>query len=604
VFATASGSNGIYSLKEFEVYGSVINGCNTPTGLTVNDIDSASAVIRWNPTSTATGYKVRFKPKSSSVWQTFNTTEDTLLVDGLSCNTYYQYSVQSKCDADTSTSTNVGEFNTLGCNNCILPTRVNQTDVGNVGEAGLGCYVKPDNYSVNASGADIGGTADAFHFVYYDFTGDADCSTKVASIDNVNPSNKAGIMIREGVDADSRSVFLGLTSSNKLVFLNRQNTGGSTITVVNQSGFSPPYFLKIVKIGSEFSGYISPNNTNWTLIGTTINQMTTNGAHAGLAVTSHDNTQLSNAKFNGLTVNAFECGPLPKKTFSSNIGNGNINGNACYYAYNRYVVNGSGDIANKTDAFFYVYQTFTGDKTITVKVTDQDQSNPFNKAGIMIRWALAASQTNIFVGLTSGNGAVFQYRNGSNKATQTTFTGNFKAPYFIRLVKSQGSTYLGYISPDGITWQQIGQVVIPPGTKTNFKVGMAVSSGDASQLSNAIFDGWKTEDTSPLQMNLNASSSNSAKNSSLLLTGAEGSLKVYPNPAKKNFTIDCNIPKKQDIFVSIIGAGDGRIYFTQSVTNFSGNYRKEFNESLIPKGSYIISLKTRSGTKTKLLIKE
>jgi len=590
MYATASNSANGFSLQEFTVYGSVIESCKTPTGLTVNMIDTVSGVIRWNSTQAAS-YTVNFKAKSSSVWQAFSTTKDTMLMKNLSCNNYYQYAVQSHCGADVSSFTQTGEFNTLGCNNCILPTRVNQTDIGDVGIPGQGCYTKPNNYNVNGSGADIGSTADGLHFVYYDFSGDADLISKVASIDNEDPFNKAGIMIRESVDANSRSVFLGLTSSGQLVFLNRQNTGDNTITVANPSGYAPPYYLKILKRGTEFSGYVSTDNTNWILIGTTVNEMTSDGIHGGLAVTAHDNQSLSNAKFNGLTVNAYLCGPLPKKVFSQDIGAVGVPGNVCYYAYNRYIVNGSGNsISGKTDAFYYIYKAFSGNQTITVKVKSQDQSNPSNKAGIMIRWALTASQTNIFVGLTSDNGAFFQYRNGSNKITQTTLTGNYKAPYFIRLVKSNESTYSGYISPDSINWQKIGETVIQPGTKTSFKAGLAVSSNDATTLSNVIFDGW-TMQTTVTGANIFAANNKSG----------EDNLKIYPNPAKGGFTIDCNIPQKQDILISIIGAGDGRIYFTQSLANFSGRYHKEFTEFILPRGTYIVSLRTPFGKKSALL---
>jgi len=594
MYGTTSNSPNGFTLEEFTVYGSVIQSCKPPTGLTVNMIDTVSAVIRWNSTQ-ANSYTVNFKAKSTSTWQTFSTTRDTMLMKNLSCNNYYQYAVQSHCGTDISSFTQTGEFNTLGCNNCILPTRVNQTDIGDVGVPGQGCYTKPNNYNINGSGADIGGTADGLHFVYYDFSGDADLISKVAGMDDVSPSNKAGIMIRESVDANSRSVFLGLTSGGQLVFLNRQNTGGNTITVANQQGYAPPYYLKILKRGTEFLGYVSTDNTNWTLIGTTINQMTSDGIHGGLAVTSHDNQSLSNAKFNGLTVNAYLCGPLPKKVFSQDVGVVGVPGNVCYYTYNRYVVNGSGNsITGKTDAFYYVYKSFSGNQTITAKVTSQDQSNLSNKAGIMIRWALTASQTNIFVGLTSANGAFFQYRNGSNKITQTTLTGSYKAPYFIRLVKSNESTYSGYISPDSINWQKIGETVIQPGSKTSFKAGLAVSSNDGTTLSNVIFDGWTMQTTVTQGANLFADN-----------IGAEGdNFKIYPNPAKGSFTVDCEIPQKQDILISIIGAGDGRIYFTQSLTNFSGRYHKEFTEFILPKGSYIVSLRTPSGKKSRLLRKD
>jgi len=285
---------------------------------------------------------------------------------------------------------------------------------------------------------------------------------------------------------------------------------------------------------------------------------------------------------------------LPKRTFAKDIGSVGVPGNVCYYPYNRFVINGAGNnLAGKTDAFYYVYQAFSGNQTITVKVTSQDQSNPLNKAGIMIRWALTASQTNIFVGLTSGSGAVFQYRNGTNKLTQTTLTGSFKAPYYLRLVKSNDATYSGYISLDSINWQKIGETVIQPGTKTSFKVGMAVASNDATTFSNVIFDGWTVQPTvGPGATMFSANSSE---------TNVEDNLKIYPNPAKGSFAIDCNIPQKQDILISIIGAGDGRIYFTQSLASFSGRYHKEFTEFNLPKGTYIVSLRTPFGKKSKLL---
>jgi hypothetical protein len=63
---------------------------------------------------------------------------------------------------------------------------------------------------------------------------------------------------------------------------------------------------------------------------------------------------------------------------NGNIGTVNLSGSVCYYSYNRYVINGSGTtIGNKTDSFFYVYQQSTGNKTITVKVSEQDEIKCF-----------------------------------------------------------------------------------------------------------------------------------------------------------------------------------------------------------------------------------
>jgi hypothetical protein len=155
-------------------------------------IDTNSAVIRWDHASTTSGYSLNFKPKSFSLWQTYTTADDSFFVSGLGCNTYYQYTVQSHCNTDTGVASPVRDFNTKACENCLLPTRTFQTDIGNVGMPGLGCFVQPETYYINGSGADIGNNADAFHFVYKDFSGDGNIKARVVTIEKVDPFNKPG----------------------------------------------------------------------------------------------------------------------------------------------------------------------------------------------------------------------------------------------------------------------------------------------------------------------------------------------------------------------------------------------------------------------------
>jgi hypothetical protein len=154
---------------------------------------------------------------------------------------------------------------------------------------------------MNASGADIGGTADAFHFIYKDFSGDGLVRASVVSIQQNDPFNKAGIMIRENLNADSRFVFLGITSGGKIIFLNRPNTGKNTVSI-SKSVDPVRYYFRIVKKADVYSGYISTDASNWTLFGTMQNQMPPEVLYAGLAVTSHDTLQLSNAMFRSLAI--------------------------------------------------------------------------------------------------------------------------------------------------------------------------------------------------------------------------------------------------------------------------------------------------------------
>src|SRR6476659_7894739 len=77
-----------------------------------------------------------------------------------------------------------------------LPSGWQTMDIGSVGIAGNGTAIN-GTFMMQASGADIWGTADAFRFVYYQLPGDGQIVARVATVQNVNVWTKAGVMIRQ-----------------------------------------------------------------------------------------------------------------------------------------------------------------------------------------------------------------------------------------------------------------------------------------------------------------------------------------------------------------------------------------------------------------------
>ena len=57
-----------------------------------------------------------------------------------------------------------------------------------------------------------------------------------------------------------------------------------------------PYWVKMVRAGSTFSGYQSSDGTNWTLVFSTSITMGSN-VYIGLAVTAHNNGALNTSTF-------------------------------------------------------------------------------------------------------------------------------------------------------------------------------------------------------------------------------------------------------------------------------------------------------------------
>jgi hypothetical protein len=191
--------------------------------------------------------------------------------------------------------------------------------------------------------------------------------------------------------------------------------------------------------------------------------------------------------------------------FTADIGNTNIVGQACYNGVTSYSVKGSGsDIYGNADQFRYVYKTFGGDGTLQAKVTSQDQTNPFNKAGLMFRNALDSAASNIFMSITSSNGITFQNRPTANTATTTLDQAGPIAPYFLRLVK-QGQVYTGYASADSISWTQLATITSNVGSAGAISGGLAVTSHDNTQLSTVQFDqvGFYLYSTNDINIALN-----------------------------------------------------------------------------------------------------
>src|SRR5207249_2670439 len=109
--------------------------------------------------------------------------------------------------------------------------------------------------------------------------------TIVARITGVAGNRRAGVMIRETLDAASANAFINLFQGSA-IFAYRSSTGAGP-TYLNGPGFTIPYWVKLTRLGSLFTGYISPDGANWTQVGSA-NISMAQSVYMGLAVTSRD----------------------------------------------------------------------------------------------------------------------------------------------------------------------------------------------------------------------------------------------------------------------------------------------------------------------------
>jgi glucosylceramidase len=168
--------------------------------------------------------------------------------------------------------------------------------------------------------------------------------------------------------------------------------------------------------------------------------------------------------------------PLPAPWSSSDIGAVGIAGGAIATSA-AFTANGSGnDIWNTADAFHFVDQPVAGNSEIRARVINLQNTDPWAKAGVMIRDSIAAGAANVAVVLAPSNGVSFQIRSIAGGVTTSTVAGGGTviAPRWVRLVRA-GNSFSGFYSSDGSAWTQVGTTTLVP-MSSDALMGLAVSS--------------------------------------------------------------------------------------------------------------------------------
>jgi hypothetical protein len=179
---------------------------------------------------------------------------------------------------------------------------------------------------------------------------------------------------------------------------------------------------------------------------------------------------------------ALAQGTLPSPWTDTDVGSPALAGSASYDS-GVFTVNGSGvDIWGTSDQFNYVSQPMTENETIVARVTSQTDTDPWAKAGVMIKQSTTAGSTYALLAVTPGNGVSFQY--GFNSFTSGT---SYTFPAWLKLTLTGGNgAVTAYSSPDGINWTEVGSTNISlsyPAT-----IGLFTTSHNPAAISTATFD--------------------------------------------------------------------------------------------------------------------
>jgi glucose/arabinose dehydrogenase len=232
-----------------------------------------------------------------------------------------------------------------------LPSGWTSADVGSPLMAGTTDYsTATQTFYSEGAGADVYAANDQFHYTFLTLTGDGTIVARVRYQSNSHPSAKAGIMFKEtptaGATYAAALVFpdVSLSTPNfnglnctvdgcaaplqpviptvgKGVRLQYATTGSTTTGSVSPasplSNYSNPNkWLKLQRVGNNFTAYQSNDGVTWNLIGKKTETMATT-ATVGLFVTSHNIGQYSSVGFDNVSVTGAVVAPPNDFTITS-----------------------------------------------------------------------------------------------------------------------------------------------------------------------------------------------------------------------------------------------------------------------------------------------
>jgi hypothetical protein len=428
-------------------------------------------MINWNPAFGGTAYNVKRSNVSGGAYTLISSNlaawnwTDAGLANG--SNYYYVVSAVNGMGESSNSVEVVG-----------LPQIWPGMDIGAVSASGSTSQ-NGDVITVIGSGSDIYGTADAFQFAPQIVSGDCDIRALVTAVGNTHVWAKAGVMIRESLDPSARNMAMVITPGNGAEIQYRASPAGST-AFATQTGPTAPYWARLIRTGNNFAGYCSADGTNWAQVGSTQVITMSSNTYVGLAVTSHNDGSLCTATFTKVSLVALPCPWL-----TADVGNTGATGSAIGVNEAFTVLGAGTDISNSADAFRYVYVNGNGDCDVMAQVTTLGNTDPWAKAGVMIRETIAPGAPNAALLVTPGNGVIFQCRTNAGGLASVLGSCPILPPAWVRLIRS-GNFLAAYVSTNGTNWMQVGAMQNFT-MATTVCLGLPVTSHNSAGLTTATF---------------------------------------------------------------------------------------------------------------------
>ena len=194
-------------------------------------------------------------------------------------------------------------FSTAG----VLPAQWKAVQIGYEQRPGGGASFNEGVFTVRGSGRDIAERnepIDNFQFAHQALDGDGEIKARITSAEIRTRQPKIGVMLREKLDAGSKNVALLLVPRRGVRLSARAEDNKGSSSKMNEAVKAVPCWMKLVRQGDTFTGYVSENGKAWEPVGNPITVEMGEQIFVGLAVTSgsRDESRLHTSDFDNVSI--------------------------------------------------------------------------------------------------------------------------------------------------------------------------------------------------------------------------------------------------------------------------------------------------------------
>jgi len=566
---------------------------------------------------------------------------DKIYINGVSQGAITSYTFSSVAGTQEVTAT----FKVSSAGNG-FPAPWQSADIGNPNPSSVSGY-KNGTFGITTYGSDIYWSSDQFHYIYRPLSGNGEIIARVASASKPHEWSKAGIMIRESLDANSKQVMLVKTPWQGIANQYRVATGGESQNF-NYDTLKAATWLKLVRNGNVITSSHSRDGVNWTTFNSVTVSMQQN-VFVGLCaagVNSFNDANKStydNVRINGTLVNFT---PTLSITSPAN--------NAVFTAPAAFTVNVNAADADGTisKVEFYRGLTYLGNDlvapyafnvtglaagTYAIRAVAYDNNNTTGEMTINVVVNHPGNQLPVISITSPSNNAVFTApASFAVNATATdadgtvskvefyrglTYLGNdLVAPYTFNVTSLAAGTYsiraVAYDNSNATAEQTITVVVngsttctTPPwNAATAYTNGNTVSYNGIKYIAN-----WWTQNQNPSTNNGGSGTGQpwTSQGTCTSRTAADEAvinsnlLKVAPNPVLHTSTAFLQMADDEEqVSLDIMDS-----YGTKVATVYQGRLRAgdhaiELNSSALAPGMYILSFKSANRSQKTVFIKQ